>query len=445
MTIDHNKTRTGMDRRSFLRGSTAAALGLAIVPGLMSSTAHAAFDGTLDMLAWDFQPDMIKVLVEDWTAQGNAGVDLAVIPNVGYSPAIQTRLRGGDRIDLFYNFAYNSQKFIDEGWATTLNGLPGVDDLLADMFESARARHVNAAGDIISIPYFSAVHTLHYNESYLAEAGIENVPATLAEIYDASVKLREAGVAEAPYLAYWVKEFCEEYLHTYLLNEGIEAFDAAGKPIFGDDPRTVGVFEWWQKMYREGLAPSSVLTDDPGKLSNEMAQGSAAFYVLHHYFLTSIRALEGPQSANVKLAPIGGDNYTLQIGEVLQLGQIDDEERRLAAWDLAKYYGWKDSEGKFTVFRSWAEAAGLAAPYPGFFTDPDVIAAFADYYDLDGLSEIFDSGSKVVPARTMPWYPDFQARVGDVIHAMLLGQATPQETVDALTAAANAAQSGPSL
>lgn len=434
-----------LNRRSFLRGSAATAIGLAVLPGLMSSTAYAAFEGELDMLAWDFQPDTIKSLVADWTAGGNPTVEVAVIPNLGYSPAIQTRLRGGDQIDLFYNFAYNSQKFIDEGWATKLNDLPGVDDLLGEMFESARARHVNEAGDVISVPYFSAVHTLHYNAKFLTDAGVDKVPATLSEIYDASVKLREAGIVEAPYVAYWVKEFCEEYLHTYLLNEGIEAFDGAGKPIFGDDPRTVGVFEWWQKMYTEGLAPASVLTDDPGKLSNEMAQGNAALYVLHHYFLTSIRALEGPQSANVELAPIGGENFTLQIGEVIQLGESDDEERKLAAWELAKYYGWKDQAGKFSVFTKWAQAAGLAAPYPGFFTDPEVVAAFPDYYDLPALSQIFDTGSKVVPARTMPWYPDFQARVGDVVHALLLGQATPQETVDALTAAANAAQGGPSL
>lgn len=439
------KGTTGMDRRSFMRGTAATAVGMAAVPGLLPGPALAAYDGTINMLAWDFQPDTIKALVDAWTAEGNPAVNLAVIPNVGYSAAIQTRLRGGDEIDLYYNFAYNTQKFVDEGWAATMNGLPGVDELLGDMFESARARHVNAAGDVISVPYFSAVHTLHYNAQFLVDAGIDQVPVTLADIYDASVQLRDAGIVSAPYVAYWVKEFCEEYLHTYLLNEGIEAFDEEGNPIFADDPRTVGVFEWWQKMYQEGLAPQSLLTDDPGKLSNEMAQGNAAFYVLHHYFLTSIRALEGPQSANVNLAALGGENFTLQIGEVLQLGQIDDEERRLAAWELAKYYGWKDSAGRFTVFTKWAEAAGLAAPYAGFFTDPDVVAAFPDFYDLGLLSQIFDTGSKVVPARTMPWYPDFQARVGDIIHALLLGQASPEETVTALTDAALAAQGGPSL
>jgi multiple sugar transport system substrate-binding protein len=45
----------------------------------------------------------------------------------------------------------------------------------------------------------------------------------------------------------------------------------------------------------------------------------------------------------------------------------------------------------------------------------------------------------------MPWYPDFQARVGDIVHALLLGQSTPEETVTALADAARAAQGGPSL
>lgn len=429
-----------LDRRSFLKAGGASALLATIMPGLMTGTAGATYSGTLDMLAWDFQPDTIKSLVGEWTAAGNPAVEVAVIPNLGYTPALQTRLRGGDRIDLYYNFAYNSQKFINEGWATKLNGLPGVEDMLADMFESARGRHVNAAGDVISAPYFSAVHMLHYNQKMLADAGIA-VPTTLKEIYDASKKL--SSTVRAPYVAYWVKEFCEEYLHTYLLNEGITAFDDAGQPVFADDAKTVGVFEWWQAMYQEGLAPKSLLTDDPGKLSNEMAQGNAAFYVLHHYFLTSIRALEGPESANVTMAPAGP--ITLQIGEVLQLGQSDSDEERAAAWELMKYYGWKDSEGRFKVFNQWAKAAGLAAPYAGFFTDPEVVASFPDYYDLAMLSDTFATKSNVVPARTLPWYPDFQAKVGDITHALLLGQATPAKTVEDLTAAAKAAQSGRTL
>ncbi|MBN9308544.1 MAG: carbohydrate ABC transporter substrate-binding protein, partial [Devosia sp.] len=132
-------------------------------------------------------------------------------------------------------------------------------------------------------------------------------------------------------------------------------------------------------------------------------------------------------------------------GEVLQMGQSDSEDERLATWDLMKYYGWKDADGKFKVFNQWAKAAGLAAPYAGFFTDPEVIASFPDYYDLAMLSDTFATKSNVVPARTLPWYPDFQAKVGDIIHALLLGQATPAKTVEDLTAAAKGAQGGKTL
>jgi multiple sugar transport system substrate-binding protein len=441
-----NLVPTTLDRRAFLRAGGAAALAAAATPILSPEDASAAaFSGTLDMLGWDFQPETIKKLVSDWTAKGNPKVNVAIIPNLGYSAAIQTRLRGGDKIDLYYNFAYNSQKFVNQGWASKLNGLPGVDALLGDMFESARARHVTAAGDIISVPYFSAVHMLLYNDRMLKAAGVAAPPQTLKEMYDASKTLQKSGTVAAPYVAFWVKEFCEEYFHTYLLNEGVTAFDEKGLPVFAEDPKTLGVFEWWQTMYQEGLAPKSLLNDDPGKLSNTMAQGNAAFFVLHHYFLTSVRDLAGPASPNVKQAPIGGSNFTLQIGEVLQLGAVKDDDERNATWQLMKYYGWKDEAGKFAVFTQWAKAAGLAAPYPGFFTDPDVVAVFPKYYDLPLISKTFQSGSKVVPTRTMPWYPDFQAKVGDLVHAMLLGQATAKKTVDDLTAAAVAARKNQSL
>ena len=426
-------------RRDVLQAGGALAL-LGAFPFGAANPARAGDGQTIvEMLAWDFQPNTINELVAGWEARGLGKVDLAIIPNLGYSAALQTRLRGGAQIDVYYNFGYNSQKFIREGWAASLNGLPDVDALMADMYESARERHVNAAGDIISVPYFSAVYMLQYNERMLSQAGIESPPQTLWQIYEASKALRSAGIVKAPYRAYWVKEFCEEYLITYLLNEGITPFDAEGAPVFADDPKTRDVFEWWQAMYREELAPKSLLNDDPSKMSTEMAQGDAALFVFHHYFLTKVRDSAGPETGHVRQSPIGGDNHTLQIGEVLQMGEIESDRTRAAAWDLMKYYGWRDENRKFAVFTQWARAAGLAAPYPDFFTDPDVVAVFPDYYDLPLIAETFKTGSKVVPARTLPWYPTFQLRVGDLVHAMLLGQSTPAQAVGDLADAAVAA------
>ena len=127
------------------------------------------------------------------------------------------------------------------------------------------------------------------------------------------------------------------------------------------------------------------------------------------------------------------------------MGDIGNDETRAAAWDLMKYYGWRDENRKFAVFTQWAKAAGLAAPYPDFFTDPDVIAVFPDYYNLPLIAKTFESGSKVVPARTLPWYPTFQLRVGDLVHGLLLGQSTPAKAVSDMADAAVAARKNKTL
>lgn len=436
-------------RRSFFRLAGASMLAAAGAPMLAAcgnkEAASTPWSGSLKMLGWDFQPDTIKRLITEWSGKGNPKVDVSILPNTGYSAALQTRVRGGEVFDVFYNFAYNTQKFLKQGWAAKLNDLPGAGDLVNDLFPSARPAYVDADGAQISVPYFSAVHMLQYNEAMVKKAGFTAPPSGLKETYEQSKKIKESAGVASPYVAYWVKEFCEEYLLTYLLSEGIEPFDAAGAPVFKDNPKSVEVFNWWQTMYTEGLAPKSLLNDDPGKLSSLMADGKAAFFVLHHYFLTSIRNLKGPEAENVKQAPITTTGKTLQMGEVLQMGAISNAQQKEAAWKLMKYYGWKGEDGKFTVFAEWAKAAGLAAPYSGFFTDPAVVEAFPKYVDLSLLSKTFDTGSQVVQARTLPWYPDFQAKVGDLIHALLLGQATPEKTVAALADAAVAAKNSGGL
>lgn len=425
-----------LGRRQFLRlgaaGGAAALLGTAA-----GCAVETPWTGTLHMLTWDFQPDTIRKLVADWSADGHLPTDVAVLPSLGYSAALQTRLRGGDIPHVYYNYAYNSQKFVEEDWAADLTGQPGVDTLIDDLYPSARERHVRADGAVISVPYFSALHMLHYNERLVAEAGFDGPPTSLAQTYEQCETLKKNG-QDTPYVAYWVKEFCEEFFIRYLINDGVVPFDGNGAPVFKDDPRAIEVMAWWQAMYREGLTPKSLLTDDPGKTAGMMAQGTATFFALHHYFLSTVRALKGPEAAHVKMT-IGAEQ-TLQIGEVLQMGSVSSAEARAGSWELMQYYGWKDAAGKYSVSAQWAKAAGLAAPYPGFFRDPEVIAAYPDYYDLSLLDRTFAKGSQVVPTRCASWYPGFQAKVGDLVHGMLLGESDPAGTVAALADAAVATQ-----
>lgn len=450
-----------VSRRGFLKRAGALGFGAASMP-LLATYASARAQSpvpltpapvasmpagarALEFNAWEFQPDTIRGFLNDWTATSGVPVNLSLIPNVGYGPAIQTRLQGGGILDVFYNFTYNSGKFVDQGWARDIADLPGAADMLADMFEPARARHQLPDGRVVSAPYFSAAHVLHYNEKHLADNGL-TVPTTLQEQYDAAKKLKDAGIA-SPYVAYWIKEFCEEYLMAYLLAEGITPFDDAGNPVFADDPKTQGMLEWWNAMFQDKLTTETMLTDDPIKLATLMATGDSSFYVLHHYFLKIIRDMDAatsPSKDDVTIAyrMPGAKGDTLQMGEVIQMGTQASGRSLDDAWDLMKFYGWKDDSGELRTFKAWAAAAALACPYPAFFEDADVKASFGDFYDMAALSDVFASKSAVVGSRSMPWYQPFQVKVGERIHAMLLGQASPADTVKGLADDAKSVQSG---
>ncbi|MER7282396.1 ABC transporter substrate-binding protein [Dactylosporangium sp. NPDC000244] len=440
---------TSISRRSLLRGALAAGLtvptaSLFAACGGASTPKTNDTPGTLSMTAWEAYPDQIRTLLSSFKDQSGVGVDLSLIPNVGYGPALQTRLQGGQAIDAFYNFAYASTKYVDAGWAGTLNKFAGVEDMLGDMFPASAARHRLADGRIISVPYFSAVHSLMYNQSHLQKYGISAPPATKEEVYEQCKKLKAAGVA-SPYAGYWTKQFLEEYFLVYLLADGITPFDPKGAPVFADDAKTLSVMEWWKAMYQEGLTSKEVLTADPGAHVTAMAQGNSTFYTLHHYFLQIIRTTEGPESKNVTISyrHPGITGKTLQIGEVIQIGATAGGARAEDAWKLLKFYGWKDEAGKYSTFTSWAKAAALLGPYPGLFKDKDFLAAFPDYYDMSKLEDAFANQSDVVPARVAPWYAAFQVKVGDRLQAMLLGQAGVKDTVDGLAAdAKNLAAAG---
>lgn len=433
-----------LSRRNLLMGALAAGIAiptLNALAGCAPTSPGSTYTGTLSMTAWEAYPDQIRANIAAFTDVTGVEVDLSLIPNVGYVSALQTRLLGGDSPDVYYNFAYASTKYADQGWAAELNEFEGAEDMIADMFPSSRGLYQIPDGRIISAPYFSAIYSLFYNKAQVAAAGGSGEPQTKEDIYNLSEKAKANGVS-APYAAYWIKNFCEEYFINYLLADGITPFDDNGAPVFADDSKTKGVLEWWAAMYQDGLTSDGILTADPGVHVTAMAQGTSTFFELHHYFLKEIRVADGPESPNVDMAyrSPGLAGTALQIGEVVQLGAGLEGERAQDAWKLLKTYGWKDEAGAYSTFISWAEQAALLAPYPGLFKEEAFRAAFPDYYDMDKLEDAFENNTSAVSARVAPWYPTFQTAVGDRIQTLLIGEADVDATIagladDAISAA----------
>ncbi len=102
-------------RRTVGRPSAAAP------PSAAPSGAHR----TLEFNAWEFQPEDIKNHLANWTKTSGVPVNLSLIPNVGYGPAIQTNLQGGATLDVYYNFTYNTGQVHRAGLGARSQGFPG--------------------------------------------------------------------------------------------------------------------------------------------------------------------------------------------------------------------------------------------------------------------------------------------------------------------------------
>ena len=300
------------------------------------------------------------------------------------------------------------------------------------MFPNAVPLYTGQDGSLICLPYFNAVHVLHYNKAYVEKAGFSGPPKSKQDIYDQCKKMKDMGLADIPYSAYWIKDFCEEYLMVYLLSEGIKIFDEKYDPVFQDDPATVGVFEWWQALYKDGLAAPTMLTDRSTQDQTVLAEGKAAFFTLHHYFLKGIRDAKAKESDNIFLADWmpGKTGTTFLMGEVIQMG--GEPSNLDNAWALMKFYGWKDKSGQLRTFKAWAKAAALACPYPAFFDDPEVQAAYGALLRLQGAGGHLQESLRSCPGPQRAVVPDFQVFVGDTIHQLLKGEISPADTSEAL-------------
>jgi multiple sugar transport system substrate-binding protein len=391
----------------------------------------------LQFYGWDFKPEKIEEFIKLYQDEYNENVEVHITPNIGYLPAMQSKIMGGARIDVMYNFRWNQQRWFDLGWAADMSDKPGIEEILNDIIDSAKPSYISPDGKVVSLPYFLAAYVNMYNPKLLKEAGINAFPQTKEALYSACQALKEKGICDGPYVAFWNKDFVDRYFFIYLISEGIQVFNDEYIPVFQDNPETEKVMEWWVKLYQDGLTSPTILTDTPTDLVVAMQEGKAAFFNLHHYFLKGIREAGAKESENVILAPRepGKTGTTLPEGEVLQLGGNTPDPDR--AWQLIKFYSWKDKDGNYTVPKAWGLEAGLLEPYKGFLADSEIVDNFKKWIDWDMLMNILNNQSSPEPVRSQTWYSEWRSEAADILHSMLLKETSVAEAIQQLTDAAN--------
>ncbi len=168
----------------------------------------------------------------------NVTINLEIM-QADYNTVLKSRIAAGSIPDVFQTTAGGDIDTFAEYSADLTN-----EPLAAAMTDAVKANMSSTDGKVLGLPVKGNLMNLVYNKKLLADAGIAEPPATMAELEDAIAKLEAKGITPFAnaYKEWWVwKHIFQHFLNAAAADAGMEPkalVDAfiAGETTFQDHP-----------------------------------------------------------------------------------------------------------------------------------------------------------------------------------------------------------------
>ena len=265
-------------RRAVLQGGVAAAAALA-APGLIRK-ATAAPAEPLHFVGWQYNPQIVAENVDIFKKLYDENVNYELVPGE-YHAVAETKLIAGQHIDMMYSEEDRIVRWNRAGWTRDIEGLPGLEDIKAKMYEVNIKNMALPDGKLGGLPYYAGFNSFVCNQKHLQAAGIEP-PATWDELIEQCRKLKQDGISEYPYISAWTRQWptLSWSLFAIWYSEGAKVFDENNEPAFDDAFRKV--LEMHRQLYEEELVVPDIMTLQ-GEAVPNFATGQHTYMVVHEY------------------------------------------------------------------------------------------------------------------------------------------------------------------
>jgi multiple sugar transport system substrate-binding protein len=189
-----------LDRRTFLKGAGMLGASTALA-GTGARPARA--DKPINLSGWVFKPDTVKDYVDFFNQKHGGQVKYEALPWAQYHPTMETRAFAGEIVDVMYCAHNFRERWHENGLLRKVDDLPGMDELKKKMTPANLESLKNKDGSLSSVPYFTSLFILIYNEPMLQQAGIKAPAKTWDELMDHCMKLKKDKASDTPYLPNW--------------------------------------------------------------------------------------------------------------------------------------------------------------------------------------------------------------------------------------------------
>ena len=415
-------------RRAVLKGGLAAAAGLAM-PHL-ASRAEAAPAEPMQFIGWQYNPQIVEENVNIFKKLYDENVNYELVPGE-YHAIAETKLVGGQHIDMMYSEEDRLLRWNQAGWSRTLDGLPGLDEIKSKMYDINVKDLSLPNGELGGLPYYTGFNSFVCNEKHLDKAKIEP-PATWEEMLDQCRKLKKDKVAEYPYIAAWGRQWASISWELFSMwySEGAKVFDEKFEPVF--DQPFKDVLQLHRTIYEEKLIPQDVFTQLGESVPN-FATGEHTYMVVHEYDQKVFNTPETSQIAGACKNAImpGKTRSTFIWTAAYQMGANPIDTDRV--WNLMQFFGGKAKDGNYYVAKRWALEFGLGTPHKEVMNDPEVVASFSKWKDLDVSTKQLETATTRDVAKAI-WFPEWDWAMMGEVQDYIRGQTEMDALIDRLQA-----------
>lgn len=229
---------------------------------------------TISYYSWHNAAGMQPIVDAFEEANPDITVDLSTASGDAndYAETLMTRIAGNQTPDVFHMSIETRSEVIESGAARDLTGEPfmeGIDPTATELY--------TADGSVYGMSTSAWAGVIVYNADLLAQAGYDEVPATLDEFIEMGEALNELGV-----IAYMDDPTVVSGSFSPMLGGHYAASGQSDTEVFAGETtfaeQWTPVIEQWQELVESGVMPASVVGVSGDQIKQQFMTGELAMY-----------------------------------------------------------------------------------------------------------------------------------------------------------------------
>jgi multiple sugar transport system substrate-binding protein len=339
-------------------------------------------------LGYDYRDDLTRTLIGEFESTfSDVRIEPRLAPIREYRAFAEQLLHKGARADVIYLGEEELAGWVTERWLRPLDGLPGLEPLTADLYESVREA-MSLDGALYGLPAYAGFQVFVCNTDLLRRAGLDARPMSLGEVRDQALELKHQGIAEFPLvLAFGEHPLLFFDFWALVFASGGSFFDDECRPVFDQpDAIAVAVLEWLvDALYTWKILDPASINYWHDEARDVLASGCAVFTSVMQYVLKMLNEPRAPKLDGAVAAILypglgpecqGTLAWARMYGLSARSGDPD------AAWRFLRYFGGLDDKGRYTTAEAQFAETDVGFGYASLW-DSERIRQAASWCDID--------------------------------------------------------------